>query len=159
MDTTELLYAGAAEQARRVAARDVSARELAEACLARIGRLNPVLNAFRVVLADEALAAADAADAAVAEGSAGPLAGVPVAIKDDADLAGQITTHGTAATGTAPAREDAEVVRRLRAAGAVLVGKTNVPELTIWPFTETLSFGAARNPWNLDRTPGGSSGG
>jgi amidase len=159
MDTTELLFAGAAEQARRVAARDVSARELAEACLARIGRLNPVLNAFRVVLADEALAAADAADAAVADGSAGPLAGVPVAIKDDADLAGQITTHGTAATGTAPAREDAEVVRRLRRAGAVLVGKTNVPELTIWPFTETLSFGAARNPWDLDRTPGGSSGG
>ena len=159
MDHTELLFAGAAGQARRVAAREVSARELVEACLARIERLNPVLNAFRVVLAEQALAEADAADAAVAAGSAGPLAGVPVAIKDDADVAGQLTTVGR----RRPARARRARTPRSCAAcappGAVVVGKTNVPELTIWPFTETLSFGATRNPWDLERTPGGSSGG
>ena len=82
----------------------------------------------------------------------------PIAIKDDVDVAGEVTTYGTAAHG--PARsEDAEVVRRLRAAGAVIIGKTAVPEMMVWSFTETLTFGATRNPWNTDYTPGGSSGG
>jgi amidase len=79
-------------------------------------------------------------------------------IKDDVDVAGEVTTYGSAAHGPAPT-EDAEVVRRLRAAGAVIVGKTAVPEMMIWPFTETVTFGATRNPWNTDYTPGGSSGG
>ena len=87
-----------------------------------------------------------------------PLLGVPIAIKDDVDVAGEMTTYGTAAHG--PARsQDAEVVRRLRDAGAVIIGKTAVPEMMVWSFTETLTFGATRNPWNTDYTPGGSSGG
>jgi amidase len=84
--------------------------------------------------------------------------GVPIAVKDDIDVAGELTAWGTNAT-EARAPADAEVVRRLREAGAVIIGKTNVPELTIWPFTETATFGATRNPWDLQRAPGGSSGG
>jgi amidase len=83
---------------------------------------------------------------------------VPIAVKDDIDVAGEVTTYGTNAAG-GPAAADAEVVRRLREAGAVIIGKTNVPELTIWPFTETATFGATRNPWDVQRAPGGSSGG
>ena len=158
MDATELAYAGAARQARLIADGEVSAREVVEASLARIERLNPVLNAFRVVFGERALAEADQADARRGAGDTRPLLGVPVAIKDDADVAGEITAGGTAAHDGAP-RRDSDVVARLRAAGAVIVGKTNVPELTIWPFTETLTFGATRNPWSLDHTPGGSSGG
>src|SRR4051794_34445362 len=159
MDATEPAYAGAARQARLIAAGEVSAREVMQATLDRIARLDRQLNAYRVVFAERALGDADRADARRAAGEAAPLLGVPVAIKDDTDVAGQVTAMGTVATGTAPAERDAEVVRRLRAAGAVLVGKTNVPELMMWPFTESLSFGATRNPWSLGHTPGGSSGG
>jgi len=158
VDATDLAYAGAAEQARMIAAGDVTSRSVVEATLSRIQRIDPALNAYRVVFAERALAEADQADARVRGGDRRPLLGVPVAIKDDVDVAGEVTAWGTGAHG--PAREqDAEVVKRLRAAGAVVVGKTHVPEMTIWPFTETLTFGATRNPWNLDRTPGGSSGG
>ena len=83
---------------------------------------------------------------------------MPIAVKDDIDVAGEVTALGTNAQG-GPARADAEVVRRLREAGAVIIGKTNVPELCVWPFTETATFGATRNPWDLQRAPGGSSGG
>ena len=83
---------------------------------------------------------------------------MPIAIKDDVDVAGEMTTYGSAAHGPAKT-DDAEVVRKLRAAGAVIVGKTAVPEMMLWSFTETLAFGATRNPWNTDYTPGGSSGG
>jgi amidase len=86
------------------------------------------------------------------------LLGVPIAVKDDIDIAGEPTMYGTNAT-EGPAPADAEVVRRLRQAGAVIIGKTNVPELTQWPFTETATFGATRNPWDRQRAPGGSSGG
>lgn len=170
MDTTDLVFAGAARQARLIAEGEVTARELTEAMLERIDRLNPVLNAYRVVLAERALAEADAADERRAKaftptgrrrkGSEDPglLNGVPVAIKDDVDMAGHVTAWGTAAHGPAKT-QDAEVVRRLRGEGAVLIGKTNVPEMTAVPWTESLTFGATRNPWQLDRTPGGSSGG
>ncbi len=158
MDRTDLAFAGAAAQARLVADGAVSSRELTELYLERIGRLDPLLNAFRIVDADGALAQADAADARRAAGTAGPLNGVPVAIKDDTDVAGQVTAKGTAAHG-GPAEADAEVVTALRGAGAVILGKTHVPELTITAFTESLAFGATRNPWSLDHTPGGSSGG
>ena len=87
-----------------------------------------------------------------------PLLGVPVAVKDNVDVAGEVTTHGTAAH-WGPATEDAEIVRRLRAAGAIVIGKTLLPELAAWPFTESLTFGATRNPWDPSRSPGGSSGG
>src|SRR4051812_41114008 len=156
------MFAGIARQAELVRAGEVSARELVEASLDRIDRLDDELNAFRVVLADEALAAADAVDAARRDGGGAgdgrPLLGVPVAVKDDVAVAGQRTTFGTDAV-TAVAAEDAEVVRRLRAAGAIVVGITNVPELAILPVTETNCNGATRNPWDLRRTAGGSSGG
>ncbi len=83
---------------------------------------------------------------------------MPIAIKDDVDVAGEVTTYGSAAYGPA-CTADAEVVRRLRAAGAVILGKTAVPELMLWSFTETMAYGATRNPWNTDYAPGGSSGG
>ncbi len=158
MDSQDLAFAGAATQARLIADGEVTSRELTELYLARIRRLDPVLNAWRVVDADGALAQADAADARRGAGTAGPLNGVPVAVKDDVDIAGEITAHGSAAYG--PAKEaDSDVVVALREAGAVLLGKTNVPELTISDFTETLTYGATRNPWSFDHTPGGSSGG
>src|ERR1700750_3367881 len=152
MDATDLAYAGAARQARLIAAGEVSARDVVTATLDRIDRLDPQLNAYRVVFAERALAEADAA------GARPPLLGVPVAIKDDTDVAGEATARGTEASDLTPRASDAEVVRRLRAAGAIVIGKTNVPELMIWPFTETPAYGITRNPWALDRTPGGSSG-
>ena len=159
MDATDLAYAGAAQQAALVAAGEVSATELVQAVLDRIEAVDPRLGAFRVVLAEQALLEARNAEARVSAGAGRPLLGVPVAIKDDTDVAGQTTTYGSLGASAEPAREDAEVVRRLRAAGAIVVGKTTVPELTHAPWTETLAFGAARNPWNTGRTPGGSSGG
>src|ERR1700693_2265097 len=87
-----------------------------------------------------------------------PLLGVPIAIKDDVDVAGELTAWGSAAHGPAKLR-DAEVIQRLRDAGAIVIGKTNVPEMTIWPFTESATFGVTRNPWDTARSPGGSSGG
>src|SRR6478735_5350567 len=148
MDATSLPFAGAVEQARAVRAGEVSARELVEATLERIARLDRELNAYRVVLAERALAEADQADARRRGGDDRPLLGVPVAIKDDVDVAGEATAWGTAAH-AGPVARDAEVIRRLRAAGAVIVGKTLVPELTMLPATDTTTFGAARNPWDL----------
>ncbi|HEY7619282.1 MAG TPA: amidase [Solirubrobacteraceae bacterium] len=158
MDATDLCFAGAAEQARLVAAGEVSARELVEAALARIERVDPTLNAFRVVFAERALIEADQADARRGAGATRPLLGVPVAIKDDADVAGEITAYGSLAHGE-PAARDSDVVRALREAGAIVVGKTHVPELMMFPYTESLAYGATRNPWSLDHSPGGSSGG
>jgi amidase len=158
MDATTLAFAGAAEQARLIREEDATAREVVEATLARIAAIDPVLNAYRVVLSERALAEADQADARRRAGDERPMLGVPVAIKDDVDVAGEATTWGTAAHG-GPVARDAEVVRRLRAAGAVIIGKTLLPELAMLPATDTTTFGASRNPWDLDRTPGGSSGG
>ena len=158
MDTRELAFAGAAQQARMLADGDITAPALLDVYLDRIGSLDPQLRSFRVVLADTARAEAAAAQARLDAGERAPLLGVPIAIKDDVDVAGELTTYGTAAHGRAVDR-DAEVVRRLREAGAVIVGKTAVPEMMLWSFTETVTFGATRNPWNTDYTPGGSSGG
>ncbi|MGA2321933.1 MAG: amidase, partial [Solirubrobacteraceae bacterium] len=158
MDATELAFAGIARQAEMIAAGEISARELLELYLERIERLDPQLNAFRCVLSERARLEAQQAEARRGAGAERPLLGVPIAIKDDIDVAGEVTAFGTNAHG-GPAAKDAEVVRRLRGAGAVIIGKTNVPELTMWPFTETATFGATRNPWDPQRTPGGSSGG
>jgi amidase len=136
----------------------VTAPELVELYLDRIARVDRGLRSFRVVLADSARQEAGMAQDRLNAGERLPLLGVPIAIKDDTDVAGEVTTYGTAAYGAA-ATQDAEVVRRLRAAGAVIIGKTAVPEMMLWPFTETTEFGATRNPWNTDFAPGGSSGG
>jgi amidase len=158
MDATDLAYAGIARQAELIAAGDVSSGELVELYLERIARFDPDLNAFRIVFAERARLEAQQADARHGAGEARPLLGVPFAVKDDIDVAGELTAWGSNAT-EGPASADAEVVRRLREAGAVIIGKTNVPELTIWPFTESATFGATRNPWDRQRAPGGSSGG
>lgn len=162
MDATELAFAGIARQAELIAAGEVSSRELVELYLERIARLDGRLNAFRVVLGERALLEADQADArrrAGADSGAGrPLLGVPIAVKDNFDLAGEATGMGTNAYGE-PAQKDAEIVRRMRAAGAVVIGKTNVPELCAVPWTESPTQGVTRNPWSLQHTPGGSSGG
>ncbi len=161
MDTSDLAYAGIARQAELIAAGEVSSRELVDLYLERIARLDPKLNAFRVVFEERARMEADQADARRRAGSPPaerPLLGVPIAVKEEIDVAGEVTALGSNAVSD-PASADAEMVRRVRAAGAVVIGKTNVPELCIWPFTESATFGVTRNPWDLQRAPGGSSGG
>src|SRR3954468_7912774 len=154
----DLAFTGVASQADLVRRGEVSSRELVELSLRRIAALDPELNAFVAVYADRALAEADAADRRRGAGDGAPLLGAPFAVKDEIDIAGEVTSRGTGAVARrAPA--DAEVVRRLRAAGAVIVGKTTMPELGLWPFTESITWGVTRNPWDTDRTPGGSSGG
>ncbi len=133
--------------------------ELVQRSLAAIEATQPTLNAFRCVRAEAALAEAEEADRRLAAGERAPLLGVPVAIKDDVDLAGETTEFGCRGRVRAQARQDAEAVRRLKAAGAVIVGKTTTPELGQWPITEGTAFGVTRNPWSLGHTPGGSSGG
>ncbi len=167
MDATELAFAGLVRQAELVRSGEVSPRELVELHLERIERYDPQLNALRVVFAERALAEAEQAAArrAAARNSSAnaaaerPLLGVPVLIKDDVDVAGERTAKGSGADGATPASRDAEVVRRLRSAGAIVLGKTHTPELMQWPFTESATWGVTRNPWDLARTPGGSSGG
>jgi amidase len=157
--TEDLLYAGAAALAARIRRGELSASELAEECLARIDAVNPRLNAFTNVMREQALVEARERDEAQARGEAvGPLHGVPVAIKEELDVAGQVTTFGGRGNST-PAARDGEVVRRLRSAGAVVVGKTAMPEFGQWPFTESMAHGITRNPWDQTRSPGGSSGG
>ncbi|MEU9407734.1 amidase [Streptomyces sp. NPDC048281] len=150
--------AGLAESVRALAASELTSRQLTEECLARIEATQGSLNAFRIVRRSAALAEADAADRELAAGVRRPLLGVPVAVKDDTDVAGEPTAFGCPGE-FPPAAEDGEAVRRLRAAGAVIVGKTNTCELGQWPFTEGPAFGATRNPWQPGHTPGGSSGG
>ncbi len=158
MDARELAFAGATAQARMLADGAVTAPDLLEVYLDRIARHDSDLRCYRVVLADDARYAAAVAQERLDAGERAPLLGVPVAIKDDVDVAGEVTAYGSGAHGPA-ATADAEVVRRLRAAGAVILGKTNAPELMMFPYTESLTFGATRNPWDLSRSPGGSSGG
>jgi amidase len=158
MERDELAFAGVARQAELVRLGEVSSRELVMLYLERIERLGPQLNAFRKVMSERALVDAQQADGRRGAGEDRPLLGVPIAVKDVEDVTGEVTRWGTDAF-SAPATQDSELVRRLRAAGAVLVGKTNTPELAIIGDTEGPAFGITRNPWNLDRSVGGSSGG
>jgi amidase len=151
----DLLLRPVDELAGLVRSGEVTARELTELSLAAIEARDPHVNAFVDVLADEALAAADA----VAPGDERPLAGVPVAIKNNRAVAGARLTNASELFGDFVAPHDHNVTARLRAAGAIVVGTTTLPELGILPATNTRRFGAARNPWDLARTPGGSSGG
>ncbi len=146
------------EQLYQLASGAVTAAELTQRSLNAIVASQSTLNAFRVVLAEQAAADAAEADRKRAAGQHLPLLGIPIAVKDDVDVKGVPTRFGVSGD-VAPATEDAEVVRRLRAAGAVIVGKTNTCELGQWPFTSGPGFGHTRNPWSADHTPGGSSGG
>jgi amidase len=152
---SELLFRPATELAELVRAGELTSRQLTEAALERIDALQPDLNAFVYVDHEGALAAADA----VAAGDERPFAGVPIAVKDTAPVAGMPYTLGSDAFGDFVPQHDAFVVRRLREAGFVIVGKTNLPEFGILPVTEPRRFGPTRNPWDTERTPGGSSGG
>ena len=144
--------------AAAVRAGRVTPTEVLEEHLERIAAVEGRLGAFRLLRTEAVRAEARALEGRDDLGTL-PLAGVPVAVKDNLDLAGCPTRNGSAATSPEPAAADDELVRRLRAAGALLVGKTSVPELCLWPFTESEAFGVTRNPWILDHTPGGSSGG
>ena len=149
------------ELARRVRSKEVSAREVVTASLERIEATNAALLAFVAVDAERALEQAGAVDQLVAAGGdPGPLAGVPIGVKDAEDAAGYRTTHGSMALATAArAVHDSALVARLRAAGAVVVGKTNLPEFAWTAHTSNTLFGTTRNPWSPDHSAGGSSGG
>jgi Asp-tRNA(Asn)/Glu-tRNA(Gln) amidotransferase A subunit family amidase len=150
-----------AELAAAVRRREISSAELVRRSLDRIERLNPALNAVVLVRAEAALEDARGVDAAVARGDeVGPLAGLPLLVKDNEDVAGLPTTYASLLRRDAPpATRDHEVIARLRGAGAVVVGKTNLPEFALEGFTDNRLFGVTRNPWAPAWTPGGSSGG
>jgi len=152
---SELAFAGPLELAARVRARDVSPLELVDLYLERIERLDPQLNAYVTVAAEQARAEARAAESA----PDAPFRGVPLPIKDLTETAGLRTTYSTKAFADNVPEADAAVVRRLREAGFVVLGKTNTPELGTIAQTESELNGVCRNPWNPDLTPGGSSGG
>jgi len=156
----ELWKLGAVDLAAAIRARDVSAREAVESCLARIAAVNPRINAIVDLMADEALDAADRADQAVKKGAVlGPLHGVPVTLKINVDLAGRPTTNGVAAFKERLASEESPPVIQWRNAGAIFVGRTNVPAFSTRYFTDNALHGRTLNPWDAGRTPGGSSGG
>jgi amidase len=158
VDPVEVAYAGVVGQRALLREGRLSARELLQISLDRIDRYDGRLGAFRTVFAERAAAEADEADAARASGDDRPLLGIPVAVKDNVPVEAHAPSMGTGSP-EMPAPRDAEVVRRLRAAGGVIVGTTRLPELALWPFTESATFGSTRNPWHVERTPGGSSGG
>ncbi|HYH62049.1 MAG TPA: amidase [Solirubrobacterales bacterium] len=158
MSTAADELTGLAAQAGALADGEVSSAELVATSLERIEASQPALNAFRCVRADAAVEEAEECDRRIAAGERSPLLGVPIAIKDDTDISGESTAFGCPGTFDAIS-EDSEVVRRLREAGAVIVGKTTTSEIGQWPFSEGPGFGITRNPWDLDHTPGGSSGG
>src|SRR5260370_23352196 len=149
-----------AEAAARIRARTLSPVQLTEACLARIEIYNPKLNAFITVLRERALAQARELEAEQRAGKLrGPLHGIPIALKDNIDTAGIRTTAASALFDDRVPDADAEVTRRLKAAGAILIGKTNLHEFAMGGTNATSYYGPVRNPWALDRNPGGSSGG
>jgi amidase len=152
---SELLLRSATELAALIRGGDLSSRELVEASLRRIDELQPTINAFTHVAHDSALAAAEA----IAPGDPRPFAGVPIAVKDNRAVKGMPLTNGSDLFGDYVPDHDAFLVRRLREAGFVIVGITSMPEMGILPTTEPRRFGPTRNPWDPERTPGGSSGG
>ena len=160
MTDLDLCYAPATELSRRLKARELSAVELMGNTLARIEAVNGKLNCFCFVFPEEALAAAEQADKALARGDAvGPLHGIPVAIKDFTPTKGQVTTRGSKILEHWVPDFDPVIVQRLKAAGAIVVGKTTTPEFAYSSFTHSPLWGITRNPWNPAHTPGGSSGG
>ncbi|ABB05719.1 amidase family protein [Burkholderia lata] len=156
----QLWRLSATEMTALVARRDVSSKELVQSCLQRLEDVNPRINAIVDVLADSALAAATAADEAVARREpTGPLHGVPVTVKVNVDMAGFATTNGVKAFGNLVAHEDSPVVANLRKAGAIIIGRNNAPAFSYRWFTDNDLYGRTLNPWHPGLTPGGSSGG
>ncbi len=153
---TDLRSASVSEIVRLTSEGDLTPRVVVDEALDRIAERDPGLNAFSVVL--DGQARRDAAELGRSTQAKGPLHGVPIAIKEELDVAGCVTTFGGEGNST-PVAADCELVARLRAAGAVIVGKTTMPEFGAWPYTEGSSRGVTRNPWDPTRTPGGSSGG
>ncbi len=158
--SAELWRWDAVELARAIRKREISAREAVESCLARISQVNPRINAIVDLMAEEALAGADRADAAVKKGEVlGALHGVPVTLKINVHVAGRPTTNGVVEFKNNLATEDAPPVASWRKAGAIFIGRTNVPAFSTRYFTDNALHGRTLNPWDKARTPGGSSGG
>jgi len=156
----DLIYASVTSLAQAIQAKEVSSVETVQAYLERIEAVNPKLNAVVQLTAESALHDAHLADAALARGEVkGPLHGVPMTIKDSFETAGVITTAGTKGLVAYVPNQDATVVARLRSAGAILLGKTNTPEITLRFATDNYVYGRTNNPYDLDRIPAGSSGG
>ena len=157
---SEIVFSSARELVRRIKDGELSATEAVQAHLNRIRDINPKLNAVVQLVEERALKEAQAADEAQASGKVlGPLHGVPITIKDSLDTEGVVSTGGTTGRATFVPEEDATVVARLRSAGAIIIGKTNTPELTLAGETDNLIYGKTNNPYDLARSPGGSSGG
>jgi amidase len=160
ISTRPLWAHGAVQLAALVRSRAASSREIVQAHLDRIAEVNPAVNAVTTVLAESALAAADRVDADVAAGRPlGTLAGVPFTVKDNIDVAGEATTDGVSLFRERQASRDAPAVANLRAAGAIPLARTNMPDFGMRWHTDNALHGATRNPWDLTRTPYGSSGG
>jgi amidase len=158
--TDELWRHNAVDLAHLIASKQVSSREVVEAHLARIDEVNPSVNAVVRVLAESALSSADAADAAVARGDAlGSLHGVPITVKENIDCVGSPTTNGVHAFADASPSQDSPVVERMRGAGAIPIGRTNLPDFGLRIHTDSDLHGRTINPWDPERTAGGSSGG
>ena len=158
--TSDLIYSSATSIAQSIRDKEVSAVEVVQAHLDRIAEVNDKLNAVVCLCADRALEEAAEADAALARGDhTGPLHGVPMTLKDSLDTEGVVTTGGTTGRRDFVPDQDATVTARLRAAGAILMGKTNTPELTMAGETDNSVYGRTNNPFDLERSPGGSSGG
>jgi amidase len=160
MAVKDLWRWGAVELAQAIRTRDISSREAVESCLARIDAINPRINAIVDLMADEALQAAESADQAVKKGETfGPLHGLPVTLKINVDVAGRATTNGVVAFKDKLATAESPPVIQWRKAGAIFVGRTNVPAFSTRYFTDNALHGRTLNPWDPKRTPGGSSGG
>ncbi|HUP83162.1 MAG TPA: amidase family protein, partial [Candidatus Limnocylindria bacterium] len=156
--TDDVVKAGPTAQLALMRAGEVSSRELTEATLAAVQRENQALNAVVEILTDEALAQADDADRRRSRREDGPLLGVPIAVKNEHDIAGHVTAHGSRAITHAAAADD-ELVALFRRHGMPMVATTTLPELAACGYTESEAFGVTRNPHDHNRTPGGSSGG
>jgi Asp-tRNA(Asn)/Glu-tRNA(Gln) amidotransferase A subunit family amidase len=157
---SELYWKPAHELAAMIRKRELKPSELMDVTIRRIEQTNPKLNAFVALRADAAMAEARALDEKIARGEKiGTLAGLPLGVKDLEDTVGLVTSHGSKPFKDNVASKDSIQVARLKLAGAIVIGKTNAPEFGYTAFTKNLLFGPTRNPWNLERTPGGSSGG
>lgn len=160
MTDTDFLFMPAVKAAALIRAKKLSPVEYVDAILKAVERAQPKLNAFREVMPEQARRDAKAAEKAVTDGAKlGPLHGIPIRIKDLVDVAGVHTRHGSAIFEDNIAKTDDVLVQRLRGAGAIILGKATTPEFGVKGLTDGPSFGITRNPWNLERTPGGSSGG